>query len=141
MGFPELMPVYVKAGFAAARALAWSHCARRRMWMSFKLGQPADVRTPAKVVDDKAPDTGGLGGIDHGCLQRDAGRAHDADGSILPRQCLGEILDRVRCPDDWNPRRECRRGLDASDDGYVKAVVLESGCDGSPKVARRRWGC
>jgi len=57
-----------------------------------KLGIRArHVGTPAKVVDNEAPDAAGRhGGVDHECLQGDATRADDADGAVVTLECSRE---------------------------------------------------
>jgi len=106
-----------------------------------ELGQPADVGAPAEIIDDEALHACSPGCVDHGDLVADAGRAHDANGGVLPRQCLGQLVDRVCRSDDGYSGWEGRRRLDPSDYGHVKAGAYEGRCNGSPKVARGRRGC
>jgi hypothetical protein len=105
-----------------------------------ELGQPADVGAPAEIIDDEALHACSLGGVDHGDLVPDAGRAHDTNGGILPRQCLGQLVNRVLCSDDGYSGWEGRRRLDPGDYGHVKPGAHEGRCDGSPEVARGRRG-
>lgn len=106
-----------------------------------ELGQAADVGAPAEIIDDEALHACSLGGVDHGDLVPDARRADYTNGGILPRQRLGQLVDRVRRSDDGDSGWEGRRRLDPADYGYVKSCAREGRCDGSAKVARGRWGC
>lgn len=100
-----------------------------------ELGQPADVGAPAEIVDDETLHACSLGGVDYGDLVPDAGRAHDTNGGILPRQCLGQLVDRVRCSDNGYSGWKGRRRLDPGDYGHVKPGAHEGRCDGSTEVA------
>jgi hypothetical protein len=88
---------------------------------SAELGQSADIGAPAEIIDDEALHACSLSGVDHGDLVSDAWRAHDANGGVLARQCLGQRVGRVCCSDDGCSGGEGRHRLDTSDYGYGEA--------------------
>lgn len=103
-----------------------------------KLRQSADVRAPAKIIDDEARDARGLSGIDHEGLVFDAGGADDADGGVLARECGGQRGEGVGCSDDGEAGGEGRCGVEAGEDGDGEAGAEEGGGDGGAEVARGR---
>ncbi|EON63561.1 hypothetical protein W97_02789 [Coniosporium apollinis CBS 100218] len=100
-----------------------------------ELGQPADVGAPAEIIDDEALHSCSLGSVDYGDLMPYAGRAHNTNGGILPRQCFGQLVNLVRRSDNGYSGWKGRRRLDPGDYGHVKPGAHEGRCDGSTEVA------
>lgn len=103
-----------------------------------ELGHSTDIGAPAEIIDDKVLHACGLGGVDQGDLMHDAGRAHDTNGGILPRQGLGQRVERVLGFDDGNSEWEGCCRLDPADYGHVESSAHEECCNGCSKIARGR---
>jgi hypothetical protein len=101
-----------------------------------ELRQAARMPAPAEVVNDKAFDASGLGGVHHDCLEGDACWTYNAHDCIMNDKRGGQCgWVCVIHADDMEVGRKGCRGLGAADGCDVEAGGEKGVSDGDAKVA------